>query len=367
MSTHIVPVVRVKLEKHPNADALSLIKLGGFTCCVRTQDWVDGALAAWIEPDSLVDIRRSEFAFLETLSNPVMGIDYLRRIKVKKLRGVPSMGLLVPAPTGSKEGDDVMEKLGVTHYEPPAEATKGGETARGPKRVRVPCYDLENWRAAKYRSAFREGEIVYISEKIHGANSRYLFSDNELHVGSRTEWKKAPTAEIKPGFAKRIALRLGRKFWSLRRWKLFRPQQVNRPTIWHEAVKQNPWISDWCKANPDHTLFGETFGQVQDLRYGSTQGQYFFRAFDVMKPDGTWIDAEVFLQLLPREHRVPVLYIGPYVESGAAKYAEGNSLFPGVTDQIREGCVVKPMKDRSDERAGRVALKIVGNGYLERS
>lgn len=33
----------------------------------------------------------------------------------------------------------------------------------------------------------------------------------------------------------------------------------------------------------------------------------------------------------------------------------------------REGVVVRPVKERHDPRIGRVVLKIVGNGYLEKA
>lgn len=51
MSEHKVDVVTVKLEKHPNADSLSIVKVLGYTVCTRTAGWTDGQLAAYIEPD----------------------------------------------------------------------------------------------------------------------------------------------------------------------------------------------------------------------------------------------------------------------------------------------------------------------------
>ncbi|MBM4258012.1 MAG: hypothetical protein FJ147_19230 [Deltaproteobacteria bacterium] len=64
-STHRVEVVPVQLEAHPNADSLSIVRIfDGYTCCVRTADWQDGQLAAYIPPDSVVDSTRPECAFL---------------------------------------------------------------------------------------------------------------------------------------------------------------------------------------------------------------------------------------------------------------------------------------------------------------
>jgi hypothetical protein len=88
------------------------------------------ALGAYIQPDSVVDTTRPELALL---AQP-------ERIKVRRLRGVVSMGLLIAAPEGAQEGDDVAAQLGVTRYEPPAQphpsegegrlALVGGERAR---------------------------------------------------------------------------------------------------------------------------------------------------------------------------------------------------------------------------------------------
>ena len=36
-------------------------------------------------------------------------------------------------------------------------------------------------------------------------------------------------------------------------------------------------------------------------------------------------------------------------------------------DHVREGSVVRPVRERVDLRLGRTVLKIVGNGYLERA
>ena len=46
--------------------------------------------------------------------------------------------------------------------------------------------------------------------------------------------------------------------------------------------------------------------------------------------------------------------------------AEGNSLVPGA-NHMREGIVVKPIKERTDPEVGRVCLKVVSNAYLEKA
>ena len=43
--------------------------------------------------------------------------------------------------------------------------------------------------------------------------------------------------------------------------------------------------------------------------------------------------------------------------------SNGPSLVPGA-DHNREGCVIKPMKERIHDKIGRVILKCVGTEYL---
>lgn len=85
MSTFKVEVVPVKLEPHPNADTLSLVRVfDNYTVAVRTEDWIGRTVGAYIPPDSVVPAEREQFAFL--IGHP--------RIKAKKLRGIVSQGLL---------------------------------------------------------------------------------------------------------------------------------------------------------------------------------------------------------------------------------------------------------------------------------
>lgn len=331
MSTHRIEVVRVPpLEPHPNADSLSLMQVWGFTVVGRTESW-------------LVPTDRTEFAFLGacngcaggTAASKKKDVDgkcsachgsgrsgrAYERTKVKKLRGILSMGLLVPAPPGSQEGDDVMALLGVLPYEPPVTGmSTGGQSVKGPDGWR-PTYDIENWR--RYAHVFEPGEMVYVSCKLHGCSYRAVYQNGELHVGSRTEWKK-------PGV-----------------------------DIWWKVLEQNPWIEEWCRSHEGWTLYGEAFGQVQSIKYAAKPGQLFFRSFDVWD-GGRWLDVEEFFAAVPEDKRVPTISIAPYDPSIEA-LAEGKSL---LADNIREGIVIKPMKERTHPEIGRVVAKIVSSAYL---
>ena len=170
-STHRVEVVPVVLEPHPNADTLSIVKVYGYSCVVRTEEWKDRKIGAYIPPDSVCP-DAPEYAYLEVLPGTSA-----KRIRTIRLRGVLSMGLLMPAPEGSKVGDNVAEIMGITHWEPELEMA-GGQATGGPSGIYCPKYDIDTIR--RY-DLFVPGEPVYVTEKIHGECMRVTFHD---------EWKK---------------------------------------------------------------------------------------------------------------------------------------------------------------------------------
>lgn len=323
MSTHKVEVVQLgDIEKHPNADTLGITKVFGYTAIVRLADWNPGDLAVYVEPDYVVDGSEPVFSFLG---------EGLHRIKCKRLRGVWSQGLLVPAPEGSAPGDNVMGYLGITRYEPPADKVMRiadpGSCASVCDELRgLPKYDLENLR--RYAGVFTPGEKVYWSEKLHGANARYSCVDGQMWAGSRTLWRKL----------------------DVHSW-------------WTAAMARCPWIEEWCRSNPGKVLYGEIIG-TQDLRYGLPNGEVDFRAFDIRNPDFSFMDVDDFVKELDADKRC----YGEYTEfdlPALEDISRSNSwLYP---KHVAEGIVVRPLVERVDRSVGRVSLKLVSDRYLERS
>lgn len=193
-STHTVEVVQItEMLKHENADSLSKAKLNTgdeYSRVVRTTDWKVGDIAAWVPPDSIVDTKRPEFAFLANKAKS----DGTVRIRAQKLRGVVSYGLLVPAPVDSKLGDDVASILGVEHYDPEEQSIMNeivgkklkitsGEVAKAPSG-KFPKYDVDAY--LKYgKKVFKDGEIVTVTEKIHGC-----FTEDTLVLMENIQYKQ---------------------------------------------------------------------------------------------------------------------------------------------------------------------------------
>jgi RNA ligase (TIGR02306 family) len=331
MSEWHVETVRVgKVEKHPNADTLSVTQVhGGYPVIFRTGDMQEGDLAVYIPVDSIVpDVP--QFAFLQK-----------RRIKAKKLRGVYSQGLLIPvtgevhlqlAPDGGPvtPGVSVHELLGITKWEPDIEYIfTNGPQEPGPEGWDFIKYtDIEGLR--RYKNVLEEGEEVVITEKIHGCNGRFCSDGERLWVGSRNQVKKE-----------------------------------DETTFWWKVAKELN-LDDRLSHAPMTIFYGEVYGKgVQDLSYDNI-GQSFivFDTFDVAS--GQFNDWEKTLEMASMigAPTVPVLYRGPWKGFEAHKeLAEGKSTIAG---HVREGFVVKPVKERFAHRFGRVILKLVGQGYLLR-
>jgi len=385
---HKAPVIRIKeLIKHPNADQLSLVLIGGFQVVVRTENYKLNDLAVYIYPDSVVP-ELPPFSFVwerdgagnERKITGAVPAEY-RRVTVRRFRKQISEGLLIPyheleryfqelTKVGTalpKEGDDVAEMLGITHYEPQEDADVTGENEVGPGKgfrfprtwkgwvwlikgifgirplsehetgVDRPTYDVENYK--NFVGAIRPGETVMVTEKLHGSNARYTFENGKMFAGSRNLWKSASATS----------------------------------SIWRKILEANPEFQEWCEEHPGFTLYGEAIPTQKGYNYGAVVPQCHI--FDVRTPDGRWIeyaskefealDTDGFLSYF----WVPLLYIGPFDEAKIKALADGPSVLSAET--VREGVVVRPVKnvegwERGIRGLGRIQLKLVSNKFLEK-
>jgi RNA ligase len=353
MTEFTIECVRIgPIEKHPNADSLSITNIhGGYPVIFKTGDFSEGQLACYIPVDAEVPVSVPEFKFLDTGK-----VREKERIRAKRLRGVFSMGLLVPAPSFAKEGDNLQEWFGITKWEPEAEKEPAPDNRKArrswhrtwfgdlvykfrqliglapPKPPKVPCYDISGLR--KHLGLIQDGEEVVIREKIHGCCSRYIHTGKRFFIGSRT-----------------VMTRKG-------------------PSVWH-TVAERYQLEQKLKNHPGVVLFGEIYGSVQDLKYGVPAGEEVrFVAFDALWPnkDGTarWLDNDNLERFCASISipMAPVLYRGPW-HRDLVKLAEGKTTMPGA-DHVREGFVVRPVAEREVCNFGRVQLKLPGEGYLTR-
>lgn len=359
-SCPIVPITFVK--KHDNADTLSVTEIEGNPVIFKTGDFQIEQYAIYVPVDAVVPLSNPAFAFLATKEGQTHS-----RIKAKKLRGVFSMGLLVPLSvlpanhsfqllntTGiSTAVTDVSEVLGITKYEEPEEtlSTRSQHASRPPDTVTAPIYDIESHR--KYRYLYLDGEEIVATEKLHGCNGRFVYYSGDEPT---TWWQKLLFKIF--GWKANARLLVGsRRFFN-----------KESPTdIWWKVAKKYD-LGKKLKNRPGFTLYGEVYGLVQDLHYGaSAEDPVHFAAFDVLEnATGRWLDYDEFLDFCKKLDipTVPELYRGPYSFEKVHALSLGNSMLS--SKQIREGVVIKPVKNRRDSRFGRVITKLVGEQYLLR-
>jgi len=325
MSTFKVEVVVVDhVEKHANADSLGITMVGEYPVIVRLGDTVPGSVCAYVPVDAVVPPTGAT-AFLADPSRPNKPI----RIKAKRLRGVFSMGLLLPAPAGALPGDDVAEALGIVKYEEPeSPAITRGEDAYAP--VQVPVFDVEGWRG--HSRMLEEGETVEMSEKVHGCNARYLVHEGVLHCASRTRFKAQ-----------------------------------NDDSVWWRAAKHHN-LATKLAGTEGFAVYGEVYGQVQDLKYGVTKGESLFVAFDVLRiASREWLPVDEARAFCVERGVpfVPAVYRGPYTREAVLANTSGPTIVGGGA-HFREGVVIRPINERTLLRGGRAILKSVSEEYLLR-
>lgn len=366
MSEFKVEVVKIgKIDKHPNADSLSITEIQGCPVIFRTGDFKEGGTAAYVPIDSMVPVARKEFAFLTNKDKP----REFERIKAKRLRNIFSMGMLVPVPERHRLfwglmrnpyafniGSDVASTLGVKKFEEEEdENTKGafesfyrkwkwklfGGTkyrgkVSGPKTSGpFPYYDLES--ARRYGNLFVEGEEVVITEKIHGQNARFGWADGKYLIASHGTYKQ---------------------------------EDDESPSNNWSALSRKLGLKTLLEPYQDTVIYGEVYGVnangkgIQHLTYGEKGTS--FRVFDVFDlKTRRWYNHNelvMFATTILGLKTVPVLYRGPWLGLEAhAPLAEGKST---LANHIREGWVARPTCGRDAEHFGRLVLKYVGQGYL---
>lgn len=402
MSVHEVKCVKLtEFLPHPDpaTTSLEIVKVWGYEVIVKKGDFKVGDLGLFIEPDYMVPTSNPLFTFLAKDPTDLKPV----RITTKRLRKVWSQGLLVKALPHHKEGDNVMEELAITRWEPVMKnaPTSGGSQLGGTLKKapvlpfgNVPSYDLENYK--KHSHLLTDGvDEVIATVKYHGASARYVVdSDGEFHVGSRTVWKHKPgtvlqTVEVtepkKPfhpkGFAKHYTfLRKVKAFmvyyvqlliWLLTK-KTTKKDLLASQCSWWTAAQENPWIEEWCRQNPNCVVYGEIFGdtiQGKNFHYGYKDGKIGFRVFDVLNQDGKWVSC-VDLHHDPQYcdlRKVVRVLEGPMdrqLLETIAEQPEDFNPFGEECGHIREGVVIKR---RTEDQSSRVALKLISNNYLLKS
>jgi hypothetical protein len=122
------------------------------------------------------------------------------------------------------------------------------------------------------------------------------------------------------------------------------------------------------KLKEGEEIFGEIYGKgIQKyLEYDGTE-KIKIRFFDMKALDENgnmkYLDWDIFVKRCKELELpiVPILYRGPLIHNILPDLIKGNST---IGNHIREGCVIKPIKERFHPKLGRVILKCINDDYL---
>lgn len=368
MSSLFVEVCQIDaVEKHPNADRLDLVKVKGWACVAGRTNPAEpkykvGDKVIFIPIDSILPPKLEELLF------PADSKIHLSksRIKTIKLRGAVSQGMVIdideelnnlyPKITNKLAiGTDVADILGITKYQPPQhEAAFSKGLRQTPIAANNPNFrkytDIENYRF--YPDVFKEGEMVYVTEKLHGTSARYA----NLEVVPNCWWQK---------LLKFFHLLPKNQFcYGSRNMQL--QGRIQKKVYYSEDVygKIARKLNLAQVLAPGESLYGEIVGYniQKGYPYGCLPGEHKFFAYDV-KVNDRWLDSDEFKAWCDSRQipRVPELFKGPFYYDLINKFVSGDSYI--AEQKTREGVVVKPVKE-DVAICGRKILKMINLDYL---
>jgi RNA ligase (TIGR02306 family) len=184
-----------EIKSIEGADNIELGVIGGWNCIIKKDSH---------KVDDLVVVATTDAVIPQELSDSMNVTNYLRkgqRVRTVKLRGVYSECLIIPISIAAKatgfantkfdEGTDLMETLKIFKYEPPAVQV---QLSSGRK---LKYYQNQNFgiyykfpNIKNVNGMFNETDVVEVSRKIHGTNSRYgIVRKSKLSIWDKVKRK----------------------------------------------------------------------------------------------------------------------------------------------------------------------------------
>lgn len=344
----------------PGADNIELVMVNGWMAITKKGEYKEGDLVVVATTDAVIPQKLSDN----------MGVTgYLRkgqRVRTVKLRGVYSECLIIPTKYipgyGEQyyEGMDMMEKMGITKYEPPVKTVQLSVGGRKIKYYQNPnfhvYYKFPNQKNVP--DMFNEEDEVVITRKLHGTNARYgivrkkkLFLWDRVKMLFGNQWVAFEYVYGSHNVEKGSD---SQGFYDTDVWKTVANTYNIRGKLW-DHVKDTYEPSELTEGV---VIYGEIYGAgiQKNYEYGLTDVK--FAGFDV-EVDGEYqpyINETVHFECLQLP-QVELLYQGNWSKEEQDKYVFSN--FIEGTKVPHEGIVVKSVTgDR------RKVSKVINPDYL---
>ena len=369
MASHEVKILKViGKEAIENADNIERLKVLGYHTIVKKSDnYKIGDLVAYIPEESLIPqwILEEQGLWDSNRGKGRLAGKNGNRLKIVKLRGAISQGLVLPVNNNELEifnpesgmfyslkvelGQNVKDELSIKKYEPPIPANLKGEVTYIGGRLSK--FDLENIK--NFPDLIPEGTEVVFTEKLHGTqcNMGILpgIENNEL-FGEKSEY-----------YVTSKGLGGDRKV-------VFKNNKVNETNLYVKMIQSNISKLDMIRnhyGNSDINITGEVYGKhfdgsgIQNLTYGAETPKFKIFSVRVDSKVLTYEEKKEFAAKFGFE-LVPLLYKGPFSMKILDEYTKGKSVIPN-SDNIREGVVIETTKPLDNII---ILLKSISEDYL---
>jgi len=352
-----------EIKEIQGADNIEQGVIGGWNAIIKKGEY---------KVDDLVIVATTDAVIPEELSDAMNVTNYLRkggRVRTVKLRGVYSECLIIPykfTPFAHKDGDDLMEELGIFKYEPPV---KQIQLASG-KKIRYQdnpnfhvYYKFPNLK--NVAGLFTEEDDVQITRKIHGTNSRYgIVRKNKLSFFDKVKkffrladaWIEYEYVYGSHNVEKGSD---SQGFYSTDVWRTAADKYGIKEKLWN-YVRQNETPET---VGGGLVIYGEVYGAGIQKNYEYGLKDVEFVGFDV-SVDGKYKDVEYTQTFFNNSinwgnafNHVEVLYLGKWSQEVQDKFVFNN--FIEGTKVPHEGIVIKHVSGERNKVA-----KVINPDYL---
>jgi len=309
------------VEEIPGADFIERLdvacgKGGKWSGCAQKGQFQIGDSCQVYLQDSLLP-QTEEFAFMAK---------HKYRVRMMRLRGVPSECLIMPQGITGHVGDDITSLAGVERYVKPLPLGMGGEMA-GAFPTFIPKTDEPNFQAVPELVEALRGQSFYATVKADGTSTTAYRLDDHFGVCSRNWEMRESDTNVQWHIANTYHLRTILPDGLAVQWETVGPRIQNNPM----GLKE-----------PDGLLFDMWY--IREYRYG----------------DPTELAS---LASLLRMNTVSVLECGNTFDMDdeqLRKYAEGK--YPN--GRQREGVVIRSM-DTQRVSGDRLSFKVLNLKYKD--
>jgi len=341
--TRKLATIRIVDEVLPivNADAIELVRFGGWQCVSKKGEFKAGDKAVYFEIDSMLPEKDTRFAFLaKSGTKSVMGVNYYR-LKTMRMRGELSQGLALPVslfPELTDDVEDIDTVLGIIKYAPDmGKVRSADEKGSFPQFIRkTDAERIQNIRWSDLKKWIDDGIEFEVTVKLDGSSMTVYDHNGEKGVCSRNLELKLDQDNPFPNAARNYYL-------------------IGSDTEWHymNIAIQGELIGPRIQGNYEqvHQNQFHVFS-IWDI----TRQQYVASDFRHQVVD------KLGLNHVPILHNVITLkdFVGKVDDekefrNAIMALAEGSSIY----NPQREGIVLKSTD-------GSIAFKVISNSYLER-